>query len=310
MAEKKLGRTASMIPEPTVPCKIAPELVGTFMSLSWDEKTEKSPPENIMKEVRFFCESQAMKDFCERAGLHGCSFEWNACNKGGRRYVRRDSTVTTRFLKSYEKSMEKHLHMGTHSQYIKFWNTYKHDENQKRMAVVFHGTSEEKIPEILRHGLDPRYRRTQAFGAGEYFSKEPGLASTYCKNSNKLVVFLIFIPEEHEKYYNQKDRDIVVVNNTSHELPIGVLSFESVDRDVVRHTQQLRIEQKELKVAAIKKEQLLKTAREENQDEATVEQLEHEVHEAWDIYFLAKFDENRNQLDHLHLNPGLVAHIQ
>lgn len=299
-----------MIPEPKVPLKVAPELVGTFMSLTWDEETHKSPPENIMKEVKFFCESPAMKEFCERAGLQGVSFEWNKYNSNGQRYVRRDSTVSSRFWKSYERTMEKALHMGTHTQYINFWDTYKHDKNQKRMAVVFHGTSEERIEEILKHGLDPRYRCTQAFGKGEYFSKEPGLATTYCKGSNKLVVFLIFVPEEHEKYYSQKDRDIVVVNNTSHELPIGVISFESVDRDVVRHTQQLRIEQKELKFAAIEKEKLLKKAKEENQDEAIIQKLEEEVEEAWDLYFVTRLDENRNQMEHLHLNPGLIAHFQ
>lgn len=294
-------RTASMIPFPTVPSTApCPELAGTFMSLTWDEETEKLPPKNIMNQVREYCESQAMKDFCEKAGLHGTSFEWNTNNNGGTRYVKRDSTVSTRFWTSYEKSMEKITHIpGSHKLFINFWETYKHDPNQKRMAVVFHGTPEERIPEILKHGLDPRYRRTQAFGKGEYFSKEPGLATTYCKGGHKLVVYLIFIPEEHEKYYSQKDRDIVVVNNTSHELPVGVLSFESVDREVVQHTQQLRIEQKELKFAAIAKEKELKKAKEEGADEATIEKLDDEVHEAWDMYFVTRLDENRNLMDHL-----------
>ena len=279
------------------------------MSLTWDEQTALSPPDHIMKEVRFFCESSALTDFCERAGLHGCSFEWNPANKGGSRYFRRHSNVSRRFWHSYEtkvKDLLSHLHLPTHhhhKQYIRFWDTYQHDPQQKRMGVVFHGTPEERIPEILDKGLDPRYRRTQAFGKGEYFSKDPGLATTYCQGGHKLVVYLVFLPEEHEKYYNQKDRDIVVVNNVSHELPIGVLSFESVDRTVVQHTQQLRIEQKALKVAAIENEQLLKKAQEAGQDEETIQKLEHEVHAAWDEYFITKFDENRNLMEHLHLTP-------
>jgi len=130
------------------------------------------------------------------------------------------------------------------------------------------------------------------------------LATTYCGGGHKLIVYLVFIPEEHEKSYNQKDRDIIVIDNVSHELPIGVLSFESVDRKVVQHTQQLRIEQKELKSAAIDKEKLLKKAKEDGGEELSfIEKLEAEVEAAWDEYFRTKFDENRNLMEHLHMTP-------
>lgn len=301
----KPERTGSMIPVPSIDLTTPhPECAGTFMSLTWDEETEHSPPDHIMKEVRFFCESQAMKDFCERGGLHGCSFDWNPANVGGSRFFRRHSTVSSRFWKSYETKVKKVMHLPSHhKQYIRFWDTYEHDTEQKRMGVVFHGTPEERVNEILDKGLDPRYRRTQAFGKGEYFSKDPGLATTYCQGGHKLVVYLVFIPEEHEKYYNQKDRDIIVVNNLSHELPIGVLSFESVDRTVVQHTQLLRTEQKALKVKAIDKEKELKTAQEDGADAENIQKLDAEVHAAWDEYFATKFDEDRNLMEHLHLAP-------
>ena len=316
---KKVGgsgrvRTASMIPFPTVELKTPPECCGTFMSLTWDEETKLSPPDAIMKEVRFFCESQAMKDFCERAGLRGCSFEWKPAHAGGSRFFRRQGNISTRYWNSYGKKVKKLMHLhGNHgnnnnnnvnkNQYIRFWDTYKNDQTQKRMGVVFHGSPEERIPQILKNGLDPRYRRTQAFGKGEYFSKDPGLATTYCQGGHKLIVYLVFIPEEHEKYYNQRDRDIIVVNNVSHELPVGVLSFESVDRKTVQHTQQLRIEQKALKVAAIEKEQLLRKSQDEGAADEVIAKLDKEVHEAWDEYFVTKFDENRNLMEHLHLAP-------
>lgn len=300
-------RTASMIPFPTVELKTPPECCGTFMSLTWDEETKLSPPDKIMKEVRFFCESQAMKDFCERAGLHGCSFEWKPAHAGGSRLFRRQGNVSTRYWNSYGKKVKKLMHLNGNdnnkNQYIRFWDTYKNDQTQKRMGVVFHGSPESRIPQILKNGLDPRYRRTQAFGKGEYFSKDPGLATTYCQGGHKLVVYLVFIPEEHEKYYNQRDRDIIVINNVSHELPVGVLSFDSVDREVVQHTQQLRIEQKALKVAAIEKEKLLRKSQDEGAAEEVIANLDKEVHAAWDEYFVTKFDENRNLMEHLHLTP-------
>jgi hypothetical protein len=115
--------------------------------------------------------------------------------------------------------------------------------------------------------------------------------------------------DEHEKYYSQKDRDIVVVNNTSHELPIGVLSFESVDWAVVQHTQQLRMEQKELKLAAIEKERLwMEAANQEGTDKATLQEMDEAVHQAWDMYFATKFDENRNSMDHLRMSPLELYH--
>jgi len=141
--------------------------------------------------------------------------------------------------------------------------------------------------------------------SGEYFAKEPGLATTYCQGGHKLVVYLVFLPDENEKYYSQKDRDIVVVNNVSHELPIGVLTFESRDRKVIQHTQDLRIEQKELKVVAMEKEKLLKQAKQDGANDEVIRKLDDEVHAAWDEYFHIKFDDKRNLLEHIH-SP--VAH--
>lgn len=149
---------------------------------------------------------------------------------------------------------------------------------------------------------------THSFGKGEYFSKDPGLATTYCQGGHKLVVYLVFMPEEHERYYNQKDRDIVVINNTSHELPIGVLTFDWVDRKVVQHTQELRIEQKALKFKAIEKEKLLKKAQEIDEDPDIIQKLDESVHAAWDEYFATKFDENRNLMEHLTMTPVAFHH--
>lgn len=304
-------RTGSMIPEPNefIDTEGPAECVGTFMSMTWDEKTHKTPPDHIMKDVRYFCESQAMIDFCERAGLHGVKFEWNPGNDGGNRFFNRLSKFSTRFWNIYERNVKRALHI--HSQYkqqIRFWDAYERDKSVKNMGVVFHGSPEERIPKILKDGLDQRYRRTQAFGKGEYFSKDPGLATTYCQGGHKLVVYLVFIPEEHERTYNQKDRDIIVVNNVSHELPIGVLSFESVDRKVVQHTQELRIEQKALKNEAMEKEAALKKAQENGEDESVIKALDQEVHDAWEEYFRTKFDHNRNLMEHLHVSPVTLHH--
>jgi len=171
-AKPKFHRTGSMIPEPRIELDRPAECCGTFMTLTSCEKTHDNPPDPIMKHVRLFCESQAMVEFCEKAGLHGVSFEWNPANDGGSRYFRRHSNVTSQFWKAYETRVKKAIHLRPrHEQYIRFWDAYKHDVSLKNIGVVFHGSPEDRIPKILENGLDPRYRHTQAFGKGEYFPR-------------------------------------------------------------------------------------------------------------------------------------------
>jgi len=128
-----------------------------------------------------------------------------------------------------------------------------------------------------------------------------------------LIVFLVFFPPENEKYYSQRDRDILVINNLAHELPIGVLHFESVDRTVVQHTQQLRIEQKALKEQAIRKEKDLKEALAQEEQQPSVEVLQNmdqQVREAWQLYYRAKLDENRNTMEHLKTEDEVEVVVQ
>jgi hypothetical protein len=119
------------------------------------------------------------------------------------------------------------------------------------LALGFHGTGDANVPKILHSGLDPQYRRTQAFGRGEYFSKEPGLAATYRHEGHCLIVFALLMPKDHEKVYSQKDRDIIVIPELSHQLPLGVIRFTDVDEAVIQHSQDMRLVQRELKKAAV-----------------------------------------------------------
>ena len=219
--------------------------------------------------------------------------------------------------------------------YQRFWNAYElskddddddanhntKNDNVHSLGVVFHGTPSERVAHILKHGLNPKYRRTQAFGRGEYFSKDPGLATTYCGlgphglGPATLIVYLVFIPEDQEKYYSQRDRDILCIEHVHHELPIGVLQFEAVDPKVIQHTQELRIEQKELKEIAVALEKKWKVAvkaaavqaannndpdkKDETTTATTLQIMEEHVRDAWRNYYRTKWDENRNTLQHL-----------
>lgn len=208
-------RTASMVPLP--PDDIEnPECIGTFMSVTWDEKMEKAPPANIMKQVREVCESEAMKEFCARAGVHGVSFEWNENNSGAGRLFRRESNISTQFWKSYETSVKKALHLPHHKeQFIRFFDAYKHDDSLKRMAIVFHGTPEERIPEILNNGLDPRYRKTQAFGKGRNKFKSFASPVSLSVPWYLTMTSFIFQPQESTSPKNQVWQQLTVKVDTN-----------------------------------------------------------------------------------------------
>jgi hypothetical protein len=105
------------------------------------------------------------------------------------------------------------------------------------VCVGFHGTAEGNISPILREGLDPRRRGThgQAHGPGEYFAKDPHVSVSYCsstsgyQHSGKMVVFLLLLePHERRKW----DSGVVVVQRSDHQMPLGVLHFNSAEEEL------------------------------------------------------------------------------
>lgn len=204
------------------------ECVGTCLSKVRSD-LKAATPDEILHELQDYCESPAMIDFCRRHGVNDATFDWNP------RLQRRRSLF------------RRHPRHG--KLYQQFWNAYQ-NHSSLNLALAFHGTAESNVPQILHYGLDPQYRRTQAFGKGEYFSKEPGLSATYRKEGHCLLVFLLLMPKDHEKVFSQKDRDIIVVPEMSQQLPLGVLRFDSVDERKIQHSQSMRLEQRRLKETA------------------------------------------------------------
>jgi Poly(ADP-ribose) polymerase catalytic domain len=129
------------------------------------------------------------------------------------------------------------------------------------IGVVFHGTSPQNIPPILKDGLDPTKRRGQGYGPGEYFSKNPSVSVSYCKGGMEMLVFLVVLPstlplpepkksdESPPVQYHPAARPrvtrrprmvppyFVVVENNDHQIPIGTVQFESVDGNVITESQ-------------------------------------------------------------------------
>jgi hypothetical protein len=96
-----------------------------------------------------------------------------------------------------------------------------------------------------RDGLDPEKRKGQAFGPGEYFSKEPSTSVAHCRDGKEILVFVVQLPlpkcKDKENDSTSTTRkywhcpwDYVVVNDNARQLPIGYFEYTAVDRLVMR----------------------------------------------------------------------------
>ena len=78
----------------------------------------------------------------------------------------------------------------------------------------FHGTAEESVLSIARHGFDPLRRSGQLYGSGEYFAKDPNISESYCRGGAFMFVCSLLLGEaevDHTwvsdvKYYVMKQR--------------------------------------------------------------------------------------------------------
>ena len=244
-----------------IPCPIfrgeAPECVGTCQSKTRTD-TKDQTPHQIGRDFRHYCESPALTAVCEQHGVLGARFAWNTNLRWHSQQQQRHNNHKGQRRRFHVPHL--HLpHLPQSSLSKQFWAAYQ-EHPSLNLALAFHGTAEANVTTILKRGLDPQFRRTQAFGKGDYFSKEPGLAATYRQEGHCLVVFLLLVPKDHEPRYSQKDRDIIVVPENSHQLPLGVIRFAGVDETKIAHSQQMRLVQRSLKTEALQKEWLVDEA--------------------------------------------------
>jgi hypothetical protein len=122
------------------------------------------------------------------------------------------------------------------------------------LGVVFHGTPPENVLSILHNGLDPNKRMGQAYGPGEYFSKEPGLSVSFCRGGLEVLVFVVMVvpslttqntvfpkvETSRRPRFRGVPPDYVVVENNCYQIPIGTMKFEAVDTTVLRNSRNRR----------------------------------------------------------------------
>ena len=183
---------------------------------------------SIMRDFRSFLESPEFLAACENGGLVGPNFTWKDPHE----------TLITRFT---EEAL------------------LPSPARPLTLSVVFHGTSAANIDSILSHGLDPRRRRRQAHGPGEYFGKDPGTSVSFCNGGLRMLVFCVVAPESYllcegactddssaykptglQRSTRSPPNEFCVVEENHHQVPLGVLSFTSVKAATLSRSRTLR----------------------------------------------------------------------
>jgi hypothetical protein len=177
----------------------------------------------LLEDVKTYCKSSAFQVFCADSGLTNASFTWGqdgSFNWGQDSVI--GGTVCARFWKACQD-----VRVGMLN---------------RSVAVVFHGTRQVNIKNILNNGLDEKKRSGQAYGPGEYFSTFPGTSTSYAHDNMMLVCLVIMPPidTEMEKKHANKPLDYVVVSNSAHHLPVGVLSYSAVEQTVLARSKRER----------------------------------------------------------------------
>ena len=122
--------------------------------------------------------------------------------------------------------------------WIKFKAGYHQLPDEAVLGLVFHGTAKTNIPSILGNGLDPKRRKGQVYGAGEYFSKEPGVSVGFSKGAKEMLVFAVVVTGTNPKV--NCPMDYVVVQDNHRQIPLGTISYSAVDNKVLRSSQRRR----------------------------------------------------------------------
>ena len=209
----------------------------------------------ILKHFQNVCQSEGFLQHCASLGFTNPSFHPNA---GDRRSTIANDSGGGRISLS-----------EGNAGYDKFTKgLYAPSDNDKAkevpdgacLGLVFHGTPESNIDNILKNGLDESRRLGQAYGPGEYFSKEPTVSISYCKGGLEMLVFVVILPPTLDKKYLHCPPDYVVVENNQHHLALGVLKFQAVDKSVVQLSQERRAQFRALNTKVFVKGQIKQEA--------------------------------------------------
>lgn len=97
-------------------------------------------------------------------------------------------------------------------------------QDQRKTCLAFHGTPTSNISSICQNGYNPGLRKGQAFGAGEYFAKNPNTSMGYCKGGKKMLLNELLLGKEG--VHHTKHGDVIVMKDAVHDLPRFVITYQ------------------------------------------------------------------------------------
>ena len=112
----------------------------------------------------------------------------------------------------------------------------------KAIKLVFHGTPEKNVEAIQRDGLDPKRRKGQVYGKGEYFGTDAQTSLGYTQGGKCMLIFAVLTDSSGVTHHQENGQvmqttagapvqngtgpGMIVVNKVDHQLPIFVLRFK------------------------------------------------------------------------------------
>ena len=97
-------------------------------------------------------------------------------------------------------------------------------QTDRKTCLAFHGTSESNITSICANGYDPKRRRGQSYGRGEYFATSPNIPLGYCTGGKKLLLNELLLGQSG--VHHTQHGDIIVMKNPEHDLPRFIITFK------------------------------------------------------------------------------------
>jgi hypothetical protein len=127
------------------------------------------------------------------------------------------------------------LKCSNSSSLIKFQNSIeKHNidlSQPNSFMFSWHGTqSKTNIESICSHGFDPKLRKTQTFGYGEYFGYTSSISRAYCGTTHYLILSVLLTGpwlSNHQNFCYIVDNPIC--NQNSYVLPLLIVNFGKED---------------------------------------------------------------------------------
>jgi ethanolamine utilization protein EutQ (cupin superfamily) len=114
-----------------------------------------------------------------------------------------------------------------YEKFLKGMRNYDLDVMQYKIG--YHGTTKDAAKIICKDGFDPQYRKTFAYGFGDYIAQDLSIAMNY-SNCGLIIVFAIPIIKSIKNVKMECGNKTFIVNNTCDEmycLPIGIIDMKN-----------------------------------------------------------------------------------